>query len=197
MYIICIAAVLTSLACTNDSTPAPQEPCGFVQNAYGQRVSLKGKLLKLYFDSNFPTQYYNDVTNGIQTWEKAIGHKVFDLQEDPLPASSPTQDGVSVIYWLDTWDPALQSQQANTTIYWDGNEITEADLKFDASYYAMSDNPNNTTIDMASLVLHELGHALGLKHDDADPSVMATYLSTGFERRALYDSDLSHIQCEY
>lgn len=197
-YAILMVLILGVANCSQQNQPAAQDPCGFVQNAYGQRVSLKsGPPIKLYYDANFPTQYYADVQTGIQTWETIIGHKVFDLQSDPLPASSPTQDGVSVIYWLDDWDPALESQQANTTIYWDGDQINEADMKFDASYYTMSDDPNNTSVDMASLVLHELGHVLGLKHDDADQSVMATYLSSGFERRVLYTADVSHIQCEY
>ena len=197
-YIILFGSVLFIANCDGNPQPAAQAPCGFVQNAYGQRVSLKdGPPIKLYYDANFPTQYYNDVQAGIDTWEKVIGRKVFDLQPDPLPASNPSQDGVSVIYWMTTWDSALRSQQANTTIYWDGDQITEADMKFDASYYAMSDNPANTTVDMASLVVHELGHVLGLKHDDADPSVMATYLASGFERRVLYPEDVDHIKCEY
>jgi hypothetical protein len=198
IYVILIGIVLGAVDCSQYSTPAAQDPCGYVQNAYGQRVSLKnGPPIKLYFDANFPTQYYADVQTAIQTWETAIGHQVFDLQPDPQPASTPGQDGLSIIYWLDTWDPSLESEQANTTIYWDGDQITEADMKFDASYYSMSDTPSPTTVDMQSLVLHELGHVLGLKHDDPDQSVMDAYLNSDFERRTLYSADISHLQCEY
>jgi len=196
--VIFIFLVLTAAHCSNSSTPSAQDACGFVQNTYGQRVSLKNAPpIKLYFDANFPTQYYADVKTGIQTWETAIGHKVFDLQPEPLPASTPSQDGVSVIYWMESWDPTLASEQANTTIYWDGDQITEADMKFDAANYTISDNSTSTSVDMASLALHELGHVLGLKHDDPDQSVMDAYLSDGFERRTLYSVDVSHIQCEY
>lgn len=192
-----LSILVIALGCTQ-SSPSSQEPCGFVQNSDGQRVSLNGAPpIKLYFDANFPTQYYADVQNGIAAWEAVIGHKQFDLQPDPLPASTPSQDGNSVIYYLDNWDPSLENQQANTTIYWDNTTIVEADVKIDALYYSDSDNPGPTTVDMASLVLHELGHVLGLAHDTVDQSVMAPYLSFDFERRNLYSSDVQHIQCEY
>jgi predicted Zn-dependent protease len=188
------------ISCSQQDQPPAAEPaCGFVQNAYGQRITLKDAPapLKLYFDANFPTQYYADVQTAIAAWETVIGHKVFDLQPNPLPASSPAQDGVSIIYWMTSWDESLDMQQANTTIYWEGNVINEADIKIDASYYSISDVPGPTTVDMQSLVLHELGHALGMKHDDADQSVMATYLNNDFERRTLYSADVDHIQCAY
>jgi predicted Zn-dependent protease len=193
-----ISFLLLMISCSQGQQPSSEEACGFVQNAYGQRVTLKdAPLLKLYFDQNFPTQYYADVETAIEAWETVIGRKVFDLQPDPLPASSPAQDGVSVIYWMTTWDSLNQTQQANTTIYWEGNTITEADIKIDASYYSISDTPSPNTVDMQSLVLHELGHALGLVHDNTDQSVMNAYLNSDYERRTLYSADLSHIQCGY
>jgi len=50
---------------------------------------------------------------------------------------------------------------------------------------------------MESLDLHELGHALGLKHETEKPSVMAPILDFGLTRRTLYPSDASYIKCEY
>ena len=113
--------------------------------------------------------------------------------------SAPSQDGVSVIYWLDDWSGQNPNQQANTTIYWVDNRITEADVRIDAQNFAFTDSTatNPSDVDVQSLALHELGHVLGLKHDDADPSVMATYLQAGTLRRTLYGADQTHVECEY
>jgi hypothetical protein len=141
------------------------------------------------------------VQTAIATWETAVGQKDFDLQ-GTLPSgqnSTPSQDGVSVIYWMGNWGTQSPNQQANTTIYWVDNRITEADVRINAQNFAFSDSDvtNTSNVDIQSLVLHELGHVMGLKHDDADPSVMATYLQSGNLRRTLYSTDVSHIACEY
>ena len=132
-----------------------------------------------------------------------MGQQVFDLQ-GPLPSNSPSagnpsQDGVNVIYWLSNWGTQPSNQQANTTIYWVNNNVTEADVRVNAQNFTFSDSSTTSpaNVDVQSLLLHELGHILGLKHDDSTPSVMATYLQTGTQRRTLLSSDLSHIQCEY
>lgn len=194
--------ILTTLQLECTQTPAPQDACGFVQNSDGQRVSWKGVFpIKLWIDSQFPTQYYQDIQTAIDTWQASIGTQVFSLQgtlpagQDPVPA----QDGVSVIYWLANWQGQAANQQANTTIYWVDNRITEADVRINAQDFTFADGSTTDSgdVDIPSLILHELGHVLGLKHDDADPSVMATYLQAGTLRRTLYQSDNDHISCEY
>jgi hypothetical protein len=194
-------AVITGLVlamqfgCAKSSTP--QDACGFVQNSEGQRVSWKSSTpIPMYFDASFPTQYMAAVQDAIATWEKGIGRHVFDLRGS-LPPSQPAQDGLSVIYWLTTWDPSLPQQQANTTIYWVDNQVVEADIRVNAKNFTYSSNPGYFDVDIESLVLHELGHTLGLKHDDAVPSVMATSLPSGYLRRSLYASDLASVKCEY
>jgi hypothetical protein len=172
------------------TSPLKTGSFGYVQNTYGERISLKAlDPIKIYFDKSFPKENYGDVSAAVATWERAIGRKVFDLQIVPLSKSKPSQDGKSVIYWIKNWDPKLKTQQANTTIYWDGSRVTEADIRFNATYFKH--------LDIQSLALHELGHVLGLKHDDSEPSVMAASLNPGFERRNLYPADLDHLQLEY
>ncbi len=52
-------------------------------------------------------------------------------------------------------------------------------------------------VNFEALMIHELGHVLGLKHKDADNSVMATYLATQTERVDLAETDEKALQCEY
>ena len=48
-----------------------------------------------------------------------------------------------------------------------------------------------------ALMLHELGHFLGLKHRDSDPSVMETYLAAQTDRVVLTAVDAQNLKCEY
>lgn len=50
-----------------------------------------------------------------------------------------------------------------------------------------------------ALMLHELGHFLGLKHKELSPSVsvMETYLAANTNRIALSDADKKNLKCEY
>jgi hypothetical protein len=177
--------------------PDAETACGFVQNSWGQRVSWKSQVpIKLYFDSSVPSQFYQAIQNAIQTWEKGIGRKVFVLSGS-LPASAPAQDGVSVIYWLGSWEQTAARQQANTTIYWVDNRITEADIRVNAQNHTMSMEPSMADVDVESLLLHEFGHVLGLRHIDDAPSVMAKSLMPGYQRRSLYAADTASIKCEY
>ena len=152
--------------------------------------------ISMYFDAEFPTQYYQDVQAAVTTWQNATGHKVFNIV-GTLPPSTPSQDGRSIIYWLSDWDQNVSNQQANTTIYWVENQIVEADLKVNNQNFTYSEDPNYQQVDIQSLVLHELGHVLGLKHNTVDPSVMAPSLAYGLQRRDLFSTDLASMKCEY
>ena len=59
-----------------------------------------------------------------------------------------------------------------------------------------TDNPvTSSQIDLETVALHEIGHALGLGHEDSIPSVMSTYY-TGINR-SLQDDDIAGISALY
>jgi hypothetical protein len=110
--------------------------------------------------------------------------------------STPKQDGTSVVYWMTNWTDK-PSQQANTTIFWVNNQIIEADVRVNAQNFQYSTDLSGGTVDVQSLLTHEFGHVLGLKHEDSQPSVMATYLPNAFDRRDLKATDAASLKCEY
>ena len=104
-----------------------------------------------------------------------------------------------MIYWFNSWDPAKPTEQARTTIYWSGSEVFEADMRINASNFTYNYEPgaNFANVDLDSLVLHELGHILGLAHTTAVGSAMHATLDEGQVRRKLGTVDLSDLKCEY
>ena len=188
----------------------PQFDCGFVQNVYGERISWKGKLpIHFYLHESIPQEYIPAIERAMNIWEKAAGRRLFHIlsyrYSGPL---QPRQDGFNVIYWMNTWDPNRPTEQGRTSVYWVGNQIKETDVRINAynfTYYTDSSNTQSPpsassfsrAIHLDSLMIHELGHVLGLKHTDDPPSVMATYLAMNTNRSELTAFDVSSLRCEY
>lgn len=197
LLILTSILIFTLVGC--GPTPAPQQACNFVQNSDQQRVSWKGQLpIDIYVHESVPTNFIAPLLRAMARWELQTGHKLFRLAGTQSGPLSPSQDGQSVVYWYTQWTQSSQSEQAQTTIYWQSDRINEADIVVDGGNFTYSENdPTAAEVDFESLMIHELGHVLGYKHITDQPSVMAPTLADGVERRTLESEDLSSFQCEY
>lgn len=193
--ILLLSTAMTLQACA----PKAQSDCGFLQNVYGERVSWKRDVpVTIYLDVSVPDQYVSSIVAAANTWEKTAGRKLFDIRTQKIKAGSPQKDRSNVIYWMSTWEGDRMSEQARTNLYWIGDQIQEADIRINASKYSFYiTGQSGSGVNIEALVLHELGHVLGLKHKDSDGSVMATYLAAGADRTALAPTDTTDLQCEY
>lgn len=179
---------------------APENSCFFVQNVYGERISWKGNIpVELYLHSSFPEEMIPGLEAAMARYENSMGHKMFVIKGRIEGPMEPRQDGKSVIYWMDKWEEDKLSEQARTSIFWIGDQLREADMRINNKKYNFYlDQPSNLKdIHLESLIVHELGHVLGLKHNDLQSSVMATYLSSNEERNQMTSADLSSLSCEY
>lgn len=196
-----VGVILLLVQACGPMKPTAQESCNFVQNSSGERISWKGSLpIPLHVHESFPPQYISALYEAVQIWESSVGRRLFDIvsiqEAGPL---SPRQDNISMIYWMNVWEADKTSEQGRTSIYWVGNSIQEADIRINArdfTYY-LDQSSSSNDVQLTSLLVHELGHVLGLKHDDSEPSVMATYLSVRTSRKVLTSADVKDIQCEY
>lgn len=195
--LLIIAAI--SQACARRMEP--QESCNFVQNSNLQRVSAsKSSPLRFYVHSSVPQEAYPAIEAAIQTWNSAIGGKnLITIVAWGSGGGAPARDGYSTIYWSNTWEPNKPNEQARTTIYWTNDQIYEADIRlndFHFDFYLGSD-PVFNGVDLQSLIVHELGHALGLSHISSQQSVMEQSLASGKPRRELEKVDIDSLRCEY
>jgi hypothetical protein len=179
----------------------PQFDCGFVQNVYGERISWKNNIpISFHIHQSVPMEYRPVIESAMKKWERVAGRALFKLISQNYPGpDKPRQDGLNVIYWLNTWDSYRGTEQGRTSVYWIGSEIREADIRVNAfNFDFYIDQPKSSRdVHFESLIIHELGHVLGLKHYDDGQSVMGTYLAANTERNNLSSIDISALQCEY
>lgn len=180
-----------------------QTPCNFMQNAYGERISWKRDLpVVINIDSSVPQSALGPLQNAMNTWEKTAGRQLFRIGSN-VSSGRSRQDGRNVLYWMDTWESGRSNEQGRTVIHWIGDQIKETDVLINASslskfqFYWAAQGQNNSSVELESLFLHELGHVLGLKHNESDGSVMDPELRKGQVRTALAESDQSSLYCEY
>lgn len=198
-------------------SPKEQKDCGFVQNVYGQRISWKSQEpIELVINSSVPASLRPAIYRAVKTWEDQIGQKMFEITEDSSRASQgPSKDGKNAIYFLSSWETERRAEQGRTSVYWADNQIMEADIRINAQNFSFYDQDpqqlilgsgvdgtvhalqNSDGYNFEALVLHELGHFLGLKHTSERSSVMVTHLSAYTDRTVLSASDSESVKCVY
>lgn len=211
MSVICVAVVAVAVL---RAPKRPVDDCGFVQNIYGQRISWKTKsAIPLHIDDSVPIELRPAIYRAAKTWENYIGRQIFDISENSTNSSgSQGQSNKNSIYFLKKWESDKVSEQGRTNVIWAGDEIQKADIRINAAnfrYYNLSPlelkDSLGTQTDLAkadgysfeALILHEMGHFLGLKHREDQGTVMATHLGAFVNRTQLAISDQSSIACEY
>lgn len=197
-YSLSVIMMMTMAACNLKITP--ENGCNFVMNSMQQRVSWNSNLpVSIYIHDSVKSEYVPAITSAMKTWETALGRKLFEVVGVISGPTTPQKDGVSVIYFMDTWEATKTSEQARTTIYWQGEQIVEGDIRINAKNFTFftGTSPIATAVDFESLLIHELGHLLGLAHDNEAGSVMNERLASGVLRRDIGGVDLSSVKCEY
>ncbi|UXR65041.1 matrixin family metalloprotease [Bdellovibrio bacteriovorus] len=207
-----ISLILTVALFVQACAPKSQDDCGFVQNVYGERISWKSDVpVTMYLHESVPDSMIPAIRSAAATWARTAGRDIIKIVEYPreMGPLNPHKDGRNVIYFMNAWEANRASEQGRTSVYWIGDLIKEADIRLNAadfSFYwngntlttaAKSERKSSSPVNIEALVLHEMGHVLGLKHKDGSGSVMATYLSSGDDRVNLAGTDTASLQCEY
>jgi len=177
-----------------------QPDCGFVQNVYGERISWKdNSAIPLYVHESFPAALLPGLQKAMSRWDQVLGRTVFRIMQTGYQSPGPIQDGMNVIYWMKAWEASKTTEQARTSVYWVGDQIKEADIRINNKNFTfyLDQATKATDVHLESLLIHELGHVLGLKHRDEAGSVMATYLASQTLRVTISSKDLQDLRCEY
>ena len=179
---------------------ASQEDCGYLQNEYGQRVAWKENLpAEFYVSKTIPEEFRQDILDAAEIWNKSAGRLVLRINLSDLESPLSISDQRNTIAGLQDWDEDKSTQQAVTIVKYRSNLITSADIKInlkDFVYYS-KEPQNSKQVHFGSLIVHEMGHALGLKHASIRPTVMWATLGFDVVRTSLSPTDQRSLGCEY
>ena len=178
-----------------------QDSCNFVQNSQGVRVSWKSSTpFHLVITSSVPQEYDAAIIQAAATWNTRKPMNLIQVHRDNSYPTIQSIDGINGIYWMSDWSADQTSEQARTSVKWDISKIREVDIKINAKdfkFYKTGDPISAGKINIESLMLHEFGHAMGLKHLSALTSVMQPNLGAADDRNNPGDADIASLNCEY
>lgn len=177
------------------------DSCNFVQNSQGLRVSWKSSTpVNFVINSSIPTQYDATIIKAATIWNNYLNADLIRVYRDNNLINPPGDDKNNIIYWMNEWPSEQSLEQARTAIRWDISKLRDADIKINAkyfSYYIEGESNTEGKISLLSLMLHEMGHGVGLKHISNGSSVMQTHLANNTDRSIPAKIDIDSLGCEY
>lgn len=167
-------------------------------------LPLQVRVADEFFLTDFPALGHGDLNpfeQMMQAWDSQVNVQLFqinDLRTTNLQSFSlDTYDDNEIgIYRLDNWFPNVTTDALAIAQYFflrrnvgrsnEYNEIIHADIMINYqtyNFYLDHTANKNNKYDLKTVVLHELGHLIGLDHLSGS-AVMNAFLSLGEEKRA-------------
>ncbi len=154
-----LLASASALASTNTKLP------GFTYAGdAGQNVVWPNLPILICASSRIPTRVRDSLPGAIEVWNKTFYKEIFKTG-CKLGSENYTETGLSErgIYWITKKfeDLTDKTSLARTVVQYDENGVVlDADILLNGQYYDW----NRVDVDPKTILLHELGHALGMKH---------------------------------
>lgn len=181
-----------------------QQSCNFITTnvlSNTLRVSWKTATpINLVITASVPPEFDSEIISAAAKWNTNLGKNLLTVTRDNNFSNTPGNDRINAIYWSTTWETEQATQQARTAVRWDVSKLQDTDVRINAknfTFYKTGDPDISGKIHLESLLIHELGHVLGLTHIADTSSVMQTQLKASTTRNQPGAIDLSSVNCEY
>lgn len=200
---------------------APQKDLRNVSYANAAAHSPRGWSAEVgfYVHQDAPERIVNAAINAAASWNASVGKSMLRYlgrSNTPRGATlySSLDDGFTVLYYESKWSASTgKNELILATTIWENSpnsdeEIVKGDIILNAERYILQDSTLDAleegraqdVVDTETVLIHEMGHLLGLNHWDVDEdSVMNTYTSIGVgeTKRVLGGIDEENIQAIY
>ena len=180
--------LLTGLCVLSACAPKTGGECNFRKTVYGKTLKHDTIPVELFIAKDFPADYTEHLLEAV---------KEINRDREYLKIStgsfSKTKNGYNEIFLVNPWVQHERSFLAVTRAWWSVNSIVENDMLVNVQDF----NYRSDGKSFKSLMVHELLHVLGMKHDDSDPeSIMYPYTLVS-QREYMTEKEYKNLECAY
>jgi len=196
--ILTISVLALNVACGGGS--------GSLVDAHTEKASRWAKAdlpIVMRISDQVSEERYEAAVKAATKWNEALGETVILVEkrgEDTqfVNSGDSNLDLESGIYHLKKWFSNANKEMlaAAATIKSNGR-IVRGDIHLNEEVFLFATNGDLNSYDYESVLLHEMGHFLGLPHNDNQESVMYRRMWAGEQKRFLSEFDITNIRRLY
>lgn len=199
-YLLILSFIFVSCGPSKDKPKADKKYCSNSYKAQSGETYYWRKLpIQFVVHSDFPEHLRPAIDKAAATWNKALGKTLIVIDKAPTSTKPLLGDNQNTIYWEKSWTKQFLERlmkHGYTHLRTRADEITEADIYIDG-VTSFSLDPNWFQTDLQTVLIHEMGHALGLDHSSDKKSVMFEALGLGEKFREIPQQETSALECIY
>lgn len=184
----------------SDLATAEQDSCFYNLDSTGQLISWAPEhSVTFYFENNVPAEMRSAIQEVASKWTKASGESIIQFSSTAVDSSGTKLDYKNIIYWINQNDYFKTNEQGRTVTRWKRAKITDSDILINAAAFQffLQAPAVGSKIHLGSLLIHEFGHALGMRHIPFSQSLMFPSLNYLQVRTTLSSIDSKTLRCEY
>lgn len=174
--------------------------CAYNYDSLGRIVSWGSAWpLKFYFEKNVPEEYVAAIRDSVSVWSTRDLKPLIEFASEKMDSAQSSGDGKNIIYWIRESGYFKTGEQGRAITRWKNGKIYDSDIAINGLdfVYFIDQAKQQYELHLKSLMIHEFGHTLGLKHVPTFQSVMFQNLNYLQIRDMLIAEDETNLRCQY